>query len=110
MLLAERTAARRGCGDSSVSLGRRAWLCVQQGCYPPDARLGASAARQPGEGVALIRQGLAGMAETGVRAAVTDMLSRLAEAQALDSKIDDALVSIEEALQANAEALVYRPS
>jgi hypothetical protein len=62
------------------------------------------------EGVALIRQGLAGMAEAGVKVATTDLLRCLAEAQALDTKIDDALVTIEEALQADPQALVYRPN
>src|SRR5260370_40735016 len=63
-----------------------------------------------GEGVALIRQGLAGFAETGNRLAITDHLTRLAEAQALDGMIDDALITIEEALQANPEELVFRPN
>jgi predicted ATPase len=63
-----------------------------------------------GEGVALIRQGLAGFAETGNRLAITDRLMRLAEAQALDGKIDDALITIDEALQANAEELTLRPN
>ena len=39
-----------------------------------------------GEGVALIRQGVAGLAEAGVRMAITDKLTALAEAQALDGK------------------------
>jgi predicted ATPase len=63
-----------------------------------------------GEGVALIRQGLAGLAETGSRMGITSSLTYLAEAQALDSKLDDALITIEEALQANPEELVYRPN
>ena len=63
-----------------------------------------------GEGVALIRQGLTGLAEAGFRASITDHLTRLAEAQALDGKIDDALITIEEALQANPEELVFRPN
>jgi predicted ATPase/class 3 adenylate cyclase len=63
-----------------------------------------------GEGVALIRQGLAGLAEDGSRLGITHYLTSLAEAQALDGKIDDALIRIEEALQANPEELVYRPN
>ena len=63
-----------------------------------------------GEGVALIRQGLAGSAEAGSRLGITDHLTRLAEAQALDGKIDDALITIEEALQANPKELVFRPN
>ncbi len=69
------------------------------------AQLGGS-----GEGVAIIRQGLAGLAETGNRMGITDQLTRLAEAQALDGKIDDALITIEEALHANPQELVFRPN
>ena len=60
--------------------------------------------------MALIRQGLAGLAETGSRGGITAQLTSLAEAQALDGKIDDALITIEEALQANPEELVFRPN
>ena len=63
-----------------------------------------------GEGATLIRQGIAGLAEIGSRAFITDHLTRLAEAQALDGKIDGALITIEEALQANPEELFYRPN
>ncbi|SRR5712691_8477106 len=63
-----------------------------------------------GEGVAIIRQGLAGKAEAGDRFGITDHLTRLAEAQALDGKIDDALITIEEALQANPEEIVHPPN
>jgi len=62
-----------------------------------------------GEGVALIRQGVADMAEAR-RLYATDQLTRLAEAQALDGKIGDALNTIEEALRANPEELFYRPN
>ncbi|HEX4211091.1 MAG TPA: hypothetical protein VHY56_11895, partial [Candidatus Binataceae bacterium] len=62
-----------------------------------------------GEGVALIRQGLAGLAEAGSRPVITFRLTNLAEAQALDGKIDDALITIEQVLQANPEELVSRP-
>jgi tetratricopeptide (TPR) repeat protein len=63
-----------------------------------------------GEGVALIRQRLAGSAEVGSRRHITHNLTCLAEAQALDDKIDDALSTIGEALQANPEQLVFRPN
>jgi predicted ATPase len=62
-----------------------------------------------GEGVALIHQGVAGLSEAGVRVTITEQLTRLAEAQALDGKIDDALITVEEALQANSEELGLRP-
>ena len=63
-----------------------------------------------GEGVSLIRQGLAGLAEAGFRPAITYRLTGLAEAQALDGKIDDALITLEAALQASPEELVYWPN
>jgi len=63
-----------------------------------------------GEGVAIIRQGLAGLAEAGFRPAITYRLTGLAEAQALDGKIDDALITLEAALQASPEELVYWPN
>jgi tetratricopeptide (TPR) repeat protein len=59
-----------------------------------------------GEGVALNRQALA---EMGTRSLIIVPLTRLAEAQALDGKIDDALITIEEALTANPEEVVFRP-
>jgi predicted ATPase len=62
-----------------------------------------------GEGISLIRQGLACMAEVGARANITEFLRRLAEAHALDDMIDDAIGTIEEALKANPQELVYRP-
>jgi tetratricopeptide (TPR) repeat protein len=62
------------------------------------------------EGIALIRDGLAGLAKAGSGIAITDSLTRLAEAQALDGAIDDALSTIEEALQPNPEELFFRPN
>jgi four helix bundle protein len=60
--------------------------------------------------VALIRQGLAGLAEAGSRVAITVRLTELAEAQALDGKLADALITIDDALQANPEEVVFRPN
>jgi class 3 adenylate cyclase/tetratricopeptide (TPR) repeat protein len=68
------------------------------------ARLG-----RVGEGIALIREGLVGMAEAGVRAAITGFCTWMAEAQALDGKIDDALITIEGVLKEKPEELYYRP-
>ena len=63
-----------------------------------------------GEGVTLIRQGLASHAGAGSRSSmITTHLTLLAEAQCLDGKIDDALITIEEALQAAPEELAFRP-
>jgi predicted ATPase len=62
------------------------------------------------EGVALIHQGLEGLAEAGIRLNVVDNLTRLAQAQELDGKIDDALITIDQALEANPEERVCRPN
>jgi class 3 adenylate cyclase/tetratricopeptide (TPR) repeat protein len=63
-----------------------------------------------GEGVPLIRQGLADLAEIGARIGFTDFLTCLAEAQARDGATPEALGTIEDALQVNPEELVFRPS
>jgi predicted ATPase len=91
-------------------------LCEEHGF--PYVRVGARAIKgwaraqlgSAGEGVSLIRQGLAGMAEAGIRVGVTDFLTRLAEAQALDGATGEALGTIEDALQANPEEVVFRPN
>jgi class 3 adenylate cyclase/tetratricopeptide (TPR) repeat protein len=62
-----------------------------------------------GEGISLIRQGLAGMASAGARVSVPGFLICLAEAQTRDGRIDDALSTIDCALQANPEELAYQP-
>ena len=62
------------------------------------------------EGVSLIRQALAGLAERGARVGNTDVLTRLAEAQALDGATDEALDTMELALKENPEELVFRPN
>jgi class 3 adenylate cyclase/tetratricopeptide (TPR) repeat protein len=64
----------------------------------------------PAEGVALVRQGLAGLAKAGGRTDITNGLTILAEAQALDGAVDDALITLDEALQANPQELVFRPN
>jgi tetratricopeptide (TPR) repeat protein len=64
----------------------------------------------PGEGISLIRRNLLGFVETGSRVSISDILTRLAEAQVLDRAIDDALGTIEDALQANPEELVFQPN
>jgi tetratricopeptide (TPR) repeat protein len=63
-----------------------------------------------GEGVALIRQGLDGLAEAGARIAITAYLTWLAEAQALEGTIDEAIITIEDALVTKPEELFYRPN
>jgi tetratricopeptide (TPR) repeat protein len=63
----------------------------------------------PAEGASLIRRGLKSNAVIGARAHITLHLTWLAEAQALDGAIVDALSTIEEALLVIPEQLVYRP-
>src|SRR5262249_4895142 len=62
-----------------------------------------------GDGVALVRQGIARGAEVGARPGIPERLTRLAEAQSLDGAIADALATIEDALTANPEDLTCRP-
>jgi class 3 adenylate cyclase/tetratricopeptide (TPR) repeat protein len=64
----------------------------------------------PGEGVSLIRRSLERFVEISSRVNITDILTRLAEAQLLDGAIDDALTTVQDALQANPEELVFLPN
>jgi len=61
------------------------------------------------EGVALLRQALAGATEAGTRLQITLPLTYLAEAQALDGAVADALRTIDDALRANPQELFLRP-
>jgi len=62
------------------------------------------------EGIALIRQGLAGLLEIGMRLTVPYITASLAEAQEREGAITDALGTVEQGLQANPrELLFYRP-
>lgn len=62
------------------------------------------------EGVSLIRQALAGMVAARARVGITDVLTRLAEAEAIEGATVAALSTIERALQANPEELIFRPN
>jgi class 3 adenylate cyclase len=61
------------------------------------------------EGVTLIRQGLAGYSEVGGKMEITGFLMHLAEAQALDGALDEALATIENAISAGTQ-LLYIPN
>jgi class 3 adenylate cyclase/tetratricopeptide (TPR) repeat protein len=61
------------------------------------------------EGIALIRQGIAGLREIGTRMGISSTTAWLAEAQEREGAIGDALETVERALQANPEELVHRP-
>ncbi len=62
-----------------------------------------------GEGIALLRQAVAGATARGVRIGIPMSLTRLARVQMLDGAIADALGTIEDALTANPEELSFRP-
>jgi len=61
------------------------------------------------EGIVLIRDGIAGLLEAGSRLGIGLHTSYLAAAQARDGAIAEALVTVEQALQANPDELVFRP-
>ncbi len=61
------------------------------------------------EGCALIAEGLRGMTKTRSRVAMTMYLTWLAEAQALDGGLDDALSTLDQALAINPQELFFRP-
>jgi class 3 adenylate cyclase/tetratricopeptide (TPR) repeat protein len=61
------------------------------------------------EGIDLIRKGIAGLLEIGSRFGISNYIAYLAEAQKCEGSITDALETVERALQANPDELLYRP-
>jgi predicted ATPase len=61
------------------------------------------------EGVALIRRGIADLLEIGTRLRLSDHITCLAAAQEREGTIVEALATVERALQANPDEVVYRP-
>jgi len=61
------------------------------------------------EGTVLIRQGIAGLVEIRMCIGISNYTAYLAEAQEHEGAIVDALETVEQALQANPDELVYRP-
>jgi tetratricopeptide (TPR) repeat protein len=57
----------------------------------------------------LIREGIAGLLEVGARGSISQHIASLAAAQERGGAIVDALGTVERALEANPDALVYRP-
>ena len=62
-----------------------------------------------GEAVSMTQQGLSERIKNGSKVAITFNLMCLGEAQALHGNIEEALITVERALDANPEELVYRP-
>src|SRR5262249_59448776 len=75
------------------------------------SRMGAALANcgEPGQGVQLIEESLNAFGETETRMGVTLSLLYLAQAQALQGATDKALHTIERALEANPDEIIYRP-
>ena len=61
------------------------------------------------EGIALIRQGIAGVLAAGQRVAMSMYMTYLAEAQEREGNIIEALGTVEQALRTNPDELSYRP-
>jgi predicted ATPase len=57
----------------------------------------------------LIREGIAGLLECGIRTGMPHYATSLAEAQQREGAIVDALATVEQALQANPDELAHRP-
>jgi tetratricopeptide (TPR) repeat protein len=69
-----------------------------------------AACGQPEEGVVLIRRGLNGQMAGGAMVGVTDVLTRLAEAQWLGGGVAAALDTIERALTINHQERIFQPN
>jgi predicted ATPase len=61
------------------------------------------------EGIALIRQGIAGWSEIGTRMGISSWMTYLAEAQERAGALTDALETIQEALEVHPDELANRP-
>jgi tetratricopeptide (TPR) repeat protein len=61
-----------------------------------------------GEGIALIRQGIAGLAELKSTLGITHRITSLAEAHQLEGALGVAIETADRSLQANPDELVYR--
>jgi class 3 adenylate cyclase/tetratricopeptide (TPR) repeat protein len=62
------------------------------------------------EGIALMHQGLGGFAQSGNNLYATYYFTGLAEAEALDGRIDDALATIAQTLASHQQELVFQPN
>ena len=71
--------------------------------------LAEAALGNPAKGVPIMNLGLEGLNESGAVVAMTLYLSWVAVAQSLDSKVPEALATIEKALQVNPDELAWRP-
>jgi tetratricopeptide (TPR) repeat protein len=96
--------------EETAALARRVIEACEKYKFPNEAAWGRSflgiAQAHLGhtsEGVALIREGIAGLLKVGGRIGVVAQINNLAEAQHLDGAITEALVTVEQALEFNPE-------
>ncbi|HJU09382.1 MAG TPA: hypothetical protein VJ728_00825, partial [Candidatus Binataceae bacterium] len=82
------------------------WLAEWTRCVLGDtrSRLGRLA-----EGTALIRRGIAGLFDIGVRGKLSEFTAYLAAALDREGATGDALETVEQALQLNSDEIYYRP-
>jgi tetratricopeptide (TPR) repeat protein len=102
--------------DQAEALAAQALARAEQHQFPVAVamcRLAVGMARtqlgRASEGVALIREGIAGLLESGLRLGISFWTGALAEAQAGAGAVGDALQTVEQALQANPDEIVFRP-
>jgi class 3 adenylate cyclase/tetratricopeptide (TPR) repeat protein len=102
--------------DQAEALAARAVELSEERQFPwlaalSRAALGHARARlgRTSEGIALIRQGMAGLLDTGSRFGVTNVAASLAETCECGGAIMEALEAVERALEANPDELIYRP-
>jgi class 3 adenylate cyclase/tetratricopeptide (TPR) repeat protein len=82
------------------------WLAALSRCALGRARAQQGRAT---DGVALIREGIGGLLEIGSRFSISNFAASLAAGQVRAGSSAEALETIEQALQANPDELVYRP-
>jgi class 3 adenylate cyclase/tetratricopeptide (TPR) repeat protein len=102
--------------EQAAALAVRALELCEKHNFPNEASLargllGLARARlgHTTEGIALIREGIAGLLKAGNRISATLLIASLAEAQNLEGAIAEALDTIEQALQLNPDELAHRP-
>lgn len=102
--------------DQAETFAARAVELSEQRQFPWLAALSRAALGQAraqlgdtAEGIALIRQGMAELLETGSRFGLTNVAASLAETCGYSGAIMDALEAVEQALEANPDELVSQP-
>jgi class 3 adenylate cyclase/tetratricopeptide (TPR) repeat protein len=102
--------------DQAEALAAQALACAENHRFPGMAAasrvaLGQARAQlgRASEAVELIREGIAGFLESGIRLNISSWTGALAAARAGAGAVGDALQTVEQALQANPDELVSRP-